>query len=233
MEKKFWYCVLIIIIIGTGEVIFLTGCEKDENKPEIEYGAATDIDGNVYDAVNLGSQSWFTENLKTSNYSNGDPIATGLSDDDWYNTTSGAFAIYNNDIGNNSTYGKLYNWAAAVDSRNICPVGWHVPSDSEWATLVDYLGGESIAGGKLKEAGTSHWNDPNEASDKSKFSALPGGQRTFYGSYAALGDYGYWWTTTEGFADGSWGYSMVNSENFIKRLNYTKEVGFSVRCIKD
>ena len=233
MKKNLQFHSFVLIVMMTGGLIFLTSCEKEENKPKIEYGAATDIDGNVYDAVTIGTQTWMIQDLKTSKYRNGDPVSTGLSDNDWMDATSGACAIYDNDDANNTTYGKLYNWYAVTDSRHLCPEGWHVPADAEWTTLINNLGGESVAGGKLKEAGTTHWNSPNTANNESGFTALPAGQRSWYGPFNDLGNYGYWWTTSEGFAGGSWGRSMVNSENKVIRYNYTREVGFSVRCIKD
>jgi uncharacterized protein (TIGR02145 family) len=211
-------------------------CKEDnptESEPEPVTGTVTDIDGNVYTTVTIGNQVWMAENLKTTRYNNGDSIPTGLSDNDWQNTTSGACAIYNNNAANNSTYGKLYNWYAVNDPRNLSPGGWHAPTDAEWTTLVTYLGGDGVAGGKLKEAGTAHWNGPNGASNKSKFTALPGGQRSWYGPYATLGTYGYWWSSSEGFASGSWGWTMVNSLDSVKRFNYTKKVGFSIRCLKN
>lgn len=235
MRKERLYSALIQAIILLFFVIFTLGCEKDDENihPVIEKDAVTDIDGNVYDAVTLGDQTWMTENLKTSKYRNGDPIPTGLNDDDWSNTSDGAHAVYDENSSNNATYGKLYNWYTVIDNRNLCPDGWHVPTDAEWSALVDYLGGEGVAGRKLKEAGTAHWRSPNEATDKSMFSALPGGQRGWYGKYASLGDYGYWWSSSEGFASASWGWTMVYATDSIKRFNYTWEVGFSVRCIKD
>ncbi len=224
---------LRLIIILAIAFMSITSCEKEENKPTIEYAAVTDIDGNVYDAVTIENQTWITENLKTTKYRNGDLLLTGLNENEWSNTSSGACAIYDDNNSYNSTYGKLYNWYAVSDSRHLCPTGWHAPSDDEWATLISNLGGENNAGGKLKEAGTTHWKSPNNSTNECLFSALPGGQRQWYGPYAAMGDYGYYWSTTEGFADGAWGWSMVYSENTVKRLNYTKEVGFSVRCLKD
>ena len=230
--------VLAAVLIAAGPACKKVPTSPDNlpenNDPVIVYGAVTDIDGNVYNAVTIGTQTWMTENLKTTRYRNGDPIPTGLSDTDWENTTSGAFAIYNNDDVNNTTYGKLYNWFAVSDNRNLSPAGWHVATDAEWTTLITYLGGESVAGGKLKEAGTDHWNSPNTgATNESGFKALPAGQRGWYGPFNDLRVYGYWWSTSEGFGGGSWGWSMVNSENIVKRLNYTQLCGFSVRCLKD
>jgi uncharacterized protein (TIGR02145 family) len=233
MKKRPRLDLMSLTLILIGIIIFPLSCKKDELSPEIEKGAVTDVDGNVYDAVTLGSQKWITTNLKVTKYQNGDPILSGLSNTEWENTVSGAYATYNNSDANNTTYGKLYNWYSVSDSRKLCPAGWHVPTDGEWMTLINYLGGENVAGGKLKETGTSHWNSPNEATNESSFSALPGGQRNWYGTYATIGDYGYWWTSSVGFAGGSWGISTVNSEAKVVKLNYTVECGFSVRCVKD
>ena len=222
------YYILIFLLI-----FIVLNC-KNDNPTESEQvtGTVTDIDSNVYKTITIGSQEWMAENLKTTRYNNGDSIPTNISDDDWMmRITSGAYAIYDNDDANNSTYGKLYNWYAVDDSCNLCPVGWHVPTDAEWKTLVTYLGGEGVAGGKLKEAGTAHWNSPNAATNESGFTALPGGQRV--GHYMDLGAYGFWWSSSEGFGSGSWGWGMVNSENIVMRLNYGQGAGKSVRCIKD
>jgi len=233
MRNTIWYSSVSLIIILVFTFTSFNSCKKEESTPAVEYGAVTDIDGNIYDAVTIGTQTWLTENLKTTKYRNGDQIPTGLADNDWSGTAEGAYAIYDDNTLNSNTYGLLYNWFAVVDDRYLCPSGWHVPSDDEWDELISFLGGKNVAGGKLKEAGTTHWNSPNIGTNTSLFTALPGGQRKFYGPYAALGDYGYWWSTTEGFASGSWGWSMVNSENIVNRINYTRSVGFSVRCLRD
>jgi uncharacterized protein (TIGR02145 family) len=236
--KKVILALLAVFLIVAGPACKKNPTSPDNpletKKPNIEYGAVTDIDGNVYDAVTIGTQTWMTTNLKTTRYGNGDPIPTGLSDTDWSHATYGAYAIYNNDNGNNATYGKLYNFYAVSDSRQLAPAGWHVPTEADWSTLVNYLGGGSIAGGKLKEAGTAHWNSPNEgATNESGFTALPAGQRSWYGPSAMLGDYGYFWSASGGDASGSWGWSMVHSESTVMRLNYTQHCGFSVRCLRN
>ena len=118
--------VFVFVMICQLEV--LSSCKKDSNTPN---NTVTDIDGNVYNTVTIGTQVWMKENLKVSKYRNGDPIPTNLTDAAWGAATTGAYSIYNNDAANNTTYGKLYNWYAVVDSRNLCPVGWHVPSDAE------------------------------------------------------------------------------------------------------
>ena len=161
-------------------------------------GTVTDIDGNLYYAVIIGSQCWMAENLKTTKYRNGDAIPNVTDNTTWSALITGALCNYNNDANNMTTYGRLYNWYAVSDSRNIAPVGWHVPTDVELTTLTDYLGGLSIAGNKLKEPGTTHWASPNTgAVNETGFTALPGGYRVSSGSFSNLGNNGYWWSSTE------------------------------------
>ena len=158
MKGKLWYYSLISIIIGLGELICLTCCKKDEDKPAVEYGTVVDIDGNSYKTVKIGSQEWMAENLKTTKYRNGDSIKTTIpSTLDLTNETSPKYQwAYGGIESNVATYGRLYTWYAVTDSRNVCPIGWHIPSDSEWTILTNYLGGINTAGGKMKEIGTTH-----------------------------------------------------------------------------
>ena len=195
----------------------------------------TDIDGNVYQTIIIGTQVWMAENLKVSHYRNGDNIPTGHSSSYWSNLSTGAYAVYNNDVINADTYGYLYNWYAVDDSRNIAPEGWHVPTDDEWQILVDYLGGSSVAGGKMKETGTEHWNSPNTgATNESGFTALPGGYRGYNGSYYRMGYSGYFWSSTESGSDYAW-YRKLSYDNSSVRRDYyyNKQNGFSVRCVRD
>ena len=140
-------------------------------------GTVVDIDGNVYNTVTIGTQVWMVENLKTTKYRNGDAIPNVTGNASWVALSTGAYCWYNNDAATyKATYGALYNWYAVGDSRNIAPSGWHVATDSEWTTLSTFLGGESIAGDKLKEIGTSHWLSPNTgATNSNGFTAFPGG----------------------------------------------------------
>ncbi len=196
-------------------------------------GSVTDIDGNTYQTVQIGTQVWMKENLKVSKYRNGDPIPTNLSNAAWENTTTGAYAIYNDEASNNMTYGKLYNWYAVTDSRNLCPVGWHVPSDGEWTTLENYLGGDSIAGGKLKST-SSLWISPNiGATNESGFSGLPGGFLNFNGTYYYIGNYGYWWSSSEYSPAKAWTWSLSYSAGNSNRNGNYERSGFSVRCLRD
>jgi uncharacterized protein (TIGR02145 family) len=199
-------------------------------------GMVTDIDGNVYQTVTIGTQVWMAENLKVTHYRNGEAIPNVTDGTTWESLTTGAYCNYNNDINNAATYGRLYNWYAAVDSRNIAPEGWHVPSDAEWQTLVDYLGGNLVAGGKMKEAGTTHWLSPNTgATNESGFSGLPGGGRVAPGIYGNKGNYAYFWSATEEVELS--GYAWLRSLDFdnsgISRYGHCMPWGYSVRCVKD
>jgi uncharacterized protein (TIGR02145 family) len=206
----------------------------------------TDFDGNFYPSIIINGQEWIQKNLAVSKYRNGDPVPTGLSDATWSSTTSGAYAIYNNDAANNTTYGKLYNWYAVNDSRGLCPSGWHVPSDAEWTTLINYLdpnadGGNNgnIAGGKMKSTGTIEngdglWNSPNEqATNESGFTALPGGYRYNVGSYYDVGYFGVWWSSTEYDSNYAWGRVLGYDYSNVFGYYGSKQDGFSVRCVRD
>jgi len=192
----------------------------------------TDIDGNVYHIVKIGTQTWMVENLKTTKYRNGVSIPNVTDATAWINQRSGAYCDYNNNPSNSITYGKLYNWYAISDIRNIAPTGWHIPTDAEWTILTDYLGGE--AGGKLKEAGNAHWANPNTgATNETGFSALPGGYRFGGGQgsgllFYYLGESGFWWSTTKYRGLDHNTSSLVNNT-----LQGYSSNGLSVRCLKD
>jgi len=212
-------------------LLTLIGCKKESNTDPT---TVTDIDGNVYHTVTIGTQVWMVENLKTTKYRNGDPIPNVTLDASWTALTSGAYCLYNNDAANKITYGALYNWFAVSDSRNIAPVGWHVPTDAEWTTLTDYLGGTSVAGGKLKESGTSHWITPNTgATNSNSFTALPGGFRGFNGAFNYVDYYGFWWPTTNNSTTYAWFRYMSSNSVELFKLSDNKYYGFSVRCLKD
>ena len=204
----------------------------------------TDADGNVYNTVAIGTQLWMKENLKTTKYSDGTSIPNITSSSAWGNLGSGAYCNYNNDSSNSITYGKLYNWYAATDLHNICPIGWSVPTDSDWNRLIIYLdsGADTsatstqslVVGGKLKETDTLHWNSPNTgATNETGFTALPGGYRMIVGSYDWIGYHGYWWSSTESAIDKAWYRSMVYNLKSISRDNHWKKDGFYIRCICD
>jgi uncharacterized protein (TIGR02145 family) len=210
----------------------------------------TDIDGNVYNTVEIDSQCWMAENLKVERYRDGSNIPTGLSDAAWAASTSGAFAVYNNEAANKATYGLLYNWFAAVDSRALCPAGWHVPTDGEWTQMITVLDpgacgsctGSShsfTAGGTMKTtgtlgAGTGLWQAPNTlATNSSGFSGLPSGLRNDVGFFLFQQFTGYWWTSTAFSSSRAWGRVLSYDSGFAFRSNYDKNYGLSVRCLKD
>ena len=200
----------------------------------------TDIDGNVYPTVEIGAQCWMQENLKVEHYANGDPIPMSLVDSLWEQTLMGAVSTYNNEIINKTIYGLLYNWHTTVDSRGLCPIGWHVPSDSEWSTLVSFLGsiGGNV-GGQLKEtgtlgAGTGLWLSPNSgATNSSGFSGRPSGVRDIFGSYADFGVGGYWWSSTEESISRAWFYVVAYGRTDVIRTNPVKNNGHAIRCLKN
>jgi len=192
----------------------------------------TGIDGNVYQTVTIGDQVWTAANLKVTHYRNGDPIPNVTSNTAWAGLTTGAYCNYSNDAGYGAVYGRLYNWHSAMDSRNIALEGWHVASDAEWQTLVNYLGWWSVAGGKLKQTGTTYWVAPNTgATNETGFSGLPGGYRHIDGSWCCRGYTAYFMSAT-----GSTAYyrTLERNDAFIRRFNESNnQSGFSVRCVKD
>lgn len=198
------------------------------------YTACTDFDNNKYATVKIGTQIWMAENLKTTHYKNGTAITyPGTNNSAWESNTNGAYAWYNNDeVTYKNTYGALYNWYA-VNTNNLCPTGWHVPSDDEWTTLTTYLGGESIAGGKLKA--TTLWNSPNTgATNLTGFTAYPGGYRNEFGTYSYFGNYGYWLSSTPIVTSGAWNRTMFYNFIYVNRGYFGDKVyGLSVRCLKD
>ena len=197
-------------------------------------GTVTDIDGNVYQTVKIGDQWWMAENLKVTHYRNGAAIPLVTSDDDWYNLLTGARCAYDNDQSEVATYGYLYNWYAVNDSRNIAPTGWHVPTDAEWSTLVTYLGGDNVAGEKMKEIGTNHWLSPiTGATNESGFAALPGGYRNSNGSFRPLGYGATFWSSTEYDSDTAWYRRLHYTAASVNRTNNNKRDGFSVRLVRD
>jgi uncharacterized protein (TIGR02145 family) len=212
----------------------------------------SDVDGNSYNTVQIGTQCWTQSNLKVSKYRNGDNIPTGLSDTAWENTTAGAYAIYANDPVNNGLYGKLYNDYAVMDSRGLCPTGWHVPTDGEWNVMVKYLDPNAdtacngcwqsgIVGGALKSTAIQPtpggWNSPNTgATNSSGFSAGPGGLRNFDGGFYGVGNLGGWWSSSLPGTD-AYGRHLNHHTGTIERNNYGyhgfRRLGFSVRCLRD
>jgi uncharacterized protein (TIGR02145 family) len=194
----------------------------------------TDADGNNYSIVQIGSQIWMAENLKTTKYRNGDPIPNVTDNVARGGLTTGAYCNWGNDLSNANTYGRLYNWYAVSDNRNLAPTSWHVPTDSEWTTLTDFLGGAEVAGGKLKETGASHWHSPNTgATNETGFSAVPGGSSIFSGTFVSIGSEGARWSSTEGTTSGALDRTMDDNHSSMVRSGDSKRCGFSIRCLKD
>jgi len=227
---------------GTGYGNIITFTTNDIPK------TVTDIDSNIYNVVTIGTQIWMKENLKVSRYRNGDPILTGLSDSNWSTTTSGAYTIYNNDNLNNVTYGKIYNWYSVSDNRQLCPTGWHVPSDYECNQLAAFADPDGMttdltgiwisnsAGAKLKEAGTLHWLPPNsDATNQTGFTALPSGLVGGDGQFYWIGTFTDFWTSTEYTNDTTlvWFIELNCYNPGIWHYHRNKVNGISVRCILD
>jgi uncharacterized protein (TIGR02145 family) len=201
-------------------------------------GQFSDIDGNVYNTVIIGSQTWMKENLKTTKYANGDVIGTttpatldiGMESRPKYQWASGS------NESNVATYGRIYTGYATVDYRKVCPINWHVPTDVEWTELTTNLGGESIAGGKLKETGTTHWQSPNTgATNETGFTALPGGYRFNGGIFDGIGLNGTWWSSTTINSSSAEIRQMAYNQTYARKVIYgwNMNTGFSVRCVKD
>jgi uncharacterized protein (TIGR02145 family) len=205
--------------------------------PDLTYGSLIDIDGNSYRTIKIGTQTWMAENLRTTKYRNGDPIPLVSTNSAWVSLNTDAYCNYENtsDDIKIATMGRLYNWFAITDSRNIAPAGWHVATDAEWSSLTNFLGTESNAGGKLKERGNKHWNSPNtSATNSSGFTALPGGRREYDTGLFINDTYdGFWWTSSAYNPDYSWYRYLHYSDAGIFRANFHKQYGFSVRCVQD
>jgi uncharacterized protein (TIGR02145 family) len=237
-------------------LIFFLSCGDDPTSPQDtthETGTLTDIDGNVYKTIKIGDQWWMAENLKVTHYQNGEAIPNVTDSTQWSNLYSGAYCNYANDITHVATYGRLYNWYAVYDSRNIAPSGWHVPTNDEWKQLEMYLGmSQSDAdttgwrgtdeGSKLKETGNAHWNSHNtDATNECGFTALPGGYRYFangfIGGYYGLGLCAYFWSSTKHPTEYSseyfYGRRLCDGITQVYLDGYRKRFGFSIRCMRD
>jgi len=197
-----------------------------------------DVEGNIYPVVTIGTQVWMAENLRTTKFNDGTPIPLIKGESDWAvlhgQLNKPAFSWYNDDAKiDKGVYGGLYNWWA-VKSNKLCPKDWHVPKDDEWAVLTNFLGGDTIAGGKLKATGNAHWLDPNTgATNETKFNALPGGYHSFLGPYLYKGAVSYFWTSTEYDLHNSY-FRLLYSDytNVLRNFLYNTS-GFCVRCVQD
>lgn len=196
--------------------------------------AIADVDGNYYNTVNIGNQVWLTEDLKTTRFNDGVEISRAEEADQWAWRKTPAWCWYANDsVIYSFPRGKLYNWYA-VNTGKLCPDGWHVPSNSEWSTLQNYLGGDSIAGGKLKTTETIFWRNPNHgATNQSGFSAIPGGYRSGTGKFLYSTMFNYWWSSDEFPPDAANFWYVYHARANLYHETSFKFFGYSVRCLKD
>jgi uncharacterized protein (TIGR02145 family) len=211
-----------IFVLSLFLLAFIFGC-KSTNQTK-----------NNYETVTIGTQVWMVKNLDVDHYRNGDSIPQVTDKGQWLKLTTGAWCYNKNSDSLGKIYGKLYNWYAVNDPRGLAPSGYHVPSDAEWTVLSNYLGGESVAGGKMKETGTTHWISPNEgATNSSGFIGLPGGYRDSSGVYDFIIIGGVWWSSTELNATYAWYRTLYYYDTSILRDYSLKVCGFSVRCVRD
>lgn len=235
-----------LVLVAGLLLILLDRCSKGKDEttpglsnnilfnPKMTYGTITDIDGNAYKTIQIGTHTWMAENLKTTKFKDGSAITSVTDAGPWINLSTPAYCWYNNDAATNkASYGALYNWYA-INTGNLCLTGWHVPTDAEWTRLTTYMGGETVAGGKLKETGTGHWFNPNTgATNETGFTALPGGYRDGYnGIFEAIEDRGIWWSSVE-YQNGAMIWSIRYDSSTGGRGDGGKQDGFSVRCVKD
>ena len=220
---------------ATGLVIFNTTTNSLETKNSSGWVALSSSFVPM-PAIVIGTQQWMRENLDVLTYRNGVVIPQVTDPTAWAALTTGAWCYYNNDPLNGAIYGKLYNWYAVKDITNggLAPTGWHIPTDAEWTTLGTLLGGDAVAGGKMKTTGTTRWAAPNTAAtNESGFAGLPGGLRNYDGAFYNVGNFGYWWSSTESLTTSAWLRYLDYNNGFIYRNFDNKKIGFSVRCLRD
>ena len=216
-----------------GLIIFNTTTNGIEIKTSSGWISLSASSADALPTIQIGIQKWMSKNLDVAFYRNGDPIPQVTDIAAWSGLTTGAWCYYNNDSTLGTTYGKLYNWYAVNDPRGLSPSGWHIPSDAEWTTLSIALGG-TLSGGKLKEAGTPHWTNPNSAgNNNSGWAGFPGGYRIHSGPFAAVTNFGYWWSSTESITSDVWYYYLSYNSGSFLRYGSNKQAGFSVRCLRD
>ncbi len=242
MRIKIWIYPIILTAIGLGVLfMFITsfGEESTINKKSAylqeKIETVTDIDGNVYRTVTIGKQVWMAENLKVTHYRDGTPIPNVYDNDRWPHAKNGAYCMVDNDSTEyKDTYGLLYNFYAVNNSRGLSPEGWHVPTATEWRKLIEYLGGNDVAGGKMKEISSNLWKIPTPgSSNESGFSGLPAGGRGRLGSAGDVGYYATWWSSTSYDSIYAWHWGLYPDKNNIRFNPGHKASGFSVRCVKD
>lgn len=228
---------LTILMLVFLNIIFSSCDKKEDNIEPVQskgWNGLTDPDGNTYSSIIIGNQEWMVENLMTTKYNDGSAIINITESTLWSSTNEGAYCWYSNDPLFKSEYGALYNWNV-IKSNKICPEGWHVPTIEDWQILINFLGDEMTAGGKLKENSTNFWNSPNtDATNTSGFTALPGGERYYhYGNFNNIGESGYWWSSTESGYEAYYTSLYFASSEITTQMTTDKRNGFSIRCIKD
>lgn len=231
-NTTYYVCAYATNKVGTGYGNVISFTTRIQLTPRFG-GTVTDIDGNIYHTDTIGTQIWMVENLKTTRYRNGDVIPNVTDKKSWVSLRTGAYSDYNNNSENSAIYGRLYNWYTIYDTRNIAPVGWHVPTDAEWTILTNYLGGVDAAGGQLKEAGFAHWSSPNfGATNETGFTALPAGRRDYEGLFYDMGRVCNMWSSTVS-AIRSMHRRLWHSYSNVGVFSEMKEEGYSIRCVKD
>ena len=207
----------------------------NNKQPQGSENSVTDIDGNIYHTITIGTQTWTVENLRTTHYRDGIPIPNVMNNMSWHKLTTGAYCNYNNISSNSANYGRLYNWYAISNSHNIAPTGFHVPTVAEWKILIDYVGGANVAGSSLKETGTMHWRTNKGATNSSGFTALPSGGRDKDGKFYDLGQLGTWWTATEAPIGLAWvaGGLYNSNDSRVGTDDGPEGDGWPVRCLRD
>ena len=217
-----------VITIPTSEISYITFTTSNTTNDE---NTVADIDGNTYKTVRIGNQVWMAENLRTTKYNDGSAINMERDDKAWGDSKTGAYCWYMNNIDNKNSFGALYNWQT-IETDKLCPSGWHVPSHNEWGYLFRDLG--NYAAAKLKEVGTANWKTTNTdlVTNETGFTALPGGVRWNSGGFSFFGTKGAWWSST---ADGSLIFvkEMVDNTSRVTGVRYKREMGASVRCVRD
>ena len=223
----------LALILGIGYLI-LNGNAGTKNEEAQTITTKNEI---TFNSVIIGNQDWQAKNLDVDRFRNGDEIPQVRSAAEWEQAGKEglpAWCYFENDDENGKIYGKLYNWYAVNDSRGLAPEGWHIPTDEEWTILTDYLGGEEVAGGKMKITGTTYWESPNEeATNESGFSALPGGYRYSDGSFYNIRNFAFFWSATEYDYNYAWFRYLNNFNGIVNRSFNIESVGASVRCLRD
>ncbi|MCX6161728.1 MAG: hypothetical protein NTV87_10420 [Ignavibacteriae bacterium] len=214
----------VLPAILTIAMLFAFGVSKS-------FTQVTDKDDSTYKTITISKQIWMAENLNVEHYRNGDPIPQVQDKEEWDNQTTGAWCYYENNSGNGTTYGRLYNWYAVSDPRGLAPDGWHIPTNDEWTKLINYLGGAEVAGEKMKT--TSGWDENGNGTNTSGFNAIPGGYRNHEGYFINIGRNALFWTSTEFNSTNILFRNVIGSIPDVYNPNYTKDFGLSVRCVKD